>query len=96
MVLPTTPFATIFLLFLVLALIALGYFVANSLFALAYLAGGCIANARPGNFLDAFFFSVQTMASIGYGAMYPLTVYANAMVAIEALTGLMGLAMAAA
>jgi len=32
------------------------------------------------------------MASIGYGAMYPLTVYANAMVA-EALTGLMGLAM---
>jgi len=33
------------------------------------------------------------MASIGYGAMYPLTVYANAMVAIEALTGLMGLAM---
>lgn len=77
-----------------LALIALGYFVANSLFALAYLAGGnCIANARPGNFLDAFFFSVQTMASIGYGAMYPLTVYANAMVAIEALTGLMGLAM---
>jgi len=36
------------------------------------------------------------MASIGYGAMYPLTVYANAMVAIEALTGLMGLAMAAA
>jgi len=35
------------------------------------------------------------MASIGYGAMYPLTV-ANAMVAIEALTGLMGLAMAAA
>ena len=77
-----------------LVLIALGYFVANSLFALAYLAGGnCIANARPGNFLDAFFFSVQTMASIGYGVMYPLTGYANAMVAIEALTGLMGLAM---
>jgi len=32
------------------------------------------------------------MASIGYGVMYPLTVYANAMVAIEALAGLMGLA----
>jgi inward rectifier potassium channel len=77
-----------------LTMIALGYFVANALFALAYLAGGnCIANARPGNFLDAFFFSVQTMASIGYGVMYPLTAYANAMVAIEALAGLMGLAM---
>jgi len=35
------------------------------------------------------------MASIGYGVMYPLTAYANAMVAIEALAGLMGLAMAA-
>lgn len=76
------------------ALIALGYFVANALFALAYLAGGeGIENARPGNFLDAFFFSVQTMASIGYGAMYPRTAYANALVAIEALVGLMGLAM---
>jgi inward rectifier potassium channel len=77
-----------------LALIALGYVVANALFALAYLAGGDgIENARPGNFLDAFFFSVQTMASIGYGAMYPCTHYANALVVIESLVGLMGLAM---
>lgn len=77
-----------------LALIALGYVVANAVFALVYLAGGnCIANARPGNFLDAFFFSVQTMASIGYGVMYPNTTYANAVVAIEALVGLLGLAM---
>ncbi len=77
-----------------LALVALGYVVANTLFALAYLAGGDgIENARSGNFLDAFFFSVQTMASIGYGAMYPRTAYANALVAIEALVGLMGLAM---
>jgi len=86
------PFAAHHFLALVLALIALGYFVANSLFASLSSGRNCIANARPGNFLDAFFFSVQTMASIGYGAMYPLTVYANAMVA-EALTGLMGLAM---
>ena len=34
------------------------------------------------------------MASIGYGAMYPRTYYANAVVAIEALFGLMGLAIA--
>lgn len=78
-----------------LAVISLGYLVANALFALAYLAGGNgIANARPGNFLDAFFFSVQTMASIGYGAMYPQTAYANLLVTIEALLGLMGLSMA--
>ncbi len=70
------------------------YVAANALFALLYLAGGdCIENARPGSFADAFFFSVQTMASIGYGAMYPRTDYANMVVVIEALAGLMGLAM---
>ncbi|NMG10334.1 ion channel [Brasilonema sp. UFV-L1] len=78
-----------------LALISFGYILANTLFALAYLAGGDgIENARPGNFLDAFFFSVQTMASIGYGAMYPKTFYTNILVTIESLLGLMGLAMA--
>jgi inward rectifier potassium channel len=76
-----------------LALIALSYVATNALFALAYLAGGdCIANARPGSFLDAFFFSVQTLASIGYGAMYPKTTYANAVVTIEAMMGLVGIA----
>lgn len=77
-----------------LTMVTLGYIVTNALFALAYLAGGDgIVNARPGNFQDAFFFSVQTMASIGYGAMYPQSGYANALVAIESLVGLMGLAM---
>ncbi|MEL6222397.1 MAG: ion channel [Cyanobacteria bacterium J06627_8] len=71
------------------------YLVANVLFACAYLIGSDnIANATPNSFLDAFFFSVQTMASIGYGAMYPQTVYANIVVTIEALSGLMILAAA--
>ncbi|MEG4280575.1 ion channel [Microcoleus sp. MON1_C1] len=75
-------------------LICLSYTVTNSLFALAYLAGGdCIANARPGSFPDAFYFSVQTMATIGYGSMYPRTDYANTIVAIQALFGLWGVAM---
>jgi inward rectifier potassium channel len=78
-----------------IALVSIGYFITNALFALAYLAGGDgIENARPGNFLDAFFFSVQTMASIGYGAMYPKTPYANFLVTIESILGLLGLAMA--
>ncbi|MHC5729404.1 MAG: ion channel, partial [Nostoc sp.] len=69
------------------------YVTINALFALAYLIGGdCIANARPGSFLDVFFFSVQTLASIGYGAMYPKTTYANIIVTIEAMIGLMGIA----
>lgn len=74
-------------------LIALFYMSLNAGFALAYLAGGdCIANARPGSFADAFFFSVQTLASIGYGAMYPKTLYANLLVTTEALTGILGVA----
>ena len=75
-------------------LISLSYVMTNSLFALAYLAGGdCIANARPGSFKDTFYFSVQTMATIGYGAMYPRTDYANTIVAIQALFGLWGVGM---
>ncbi|MDQ2098940.1 MAG: ion channel [Tychonema bourrellyi B0820] len=75
-------------------LIWLSYTLTNSLFALAYLAGGdCITNARPGSFKDAFYFSVQTMATIGYGSMYPRTDYANIIVCIQALFGLWGVAM---
>lgn len=76
------------------ALICLGYILTNALFASAYLALGGIENARKGHFLDAFFFSVQTMATIGYGAMYPKTAFANALVTVEALLGLLGVAMA--
>lgn len=75
--------------------ISCGYILTNVLFAIAYVLGGDgIENARPGNLEDAFFFSVQTMASIGYGAMYPKTSYANFLVTIESLLGLLGLAMA--
>lgn len=76
------------------ALVCLSYGIINALFALAYLAGGdCIANAEPGSFWDAFFFSVQTLASIGYGAMHPQTFYANVLVTIEALVGLLVIAL---
>ncbi len=77
-----------------LVLIVLIYLATNTIFALAYLAGGdCVTNARPGSFLDLFFFSVQTLASIGYGAMYPKTTYANIIVTIEAIAGLMAIAL---
>lgn len=76
-----------------LTFIVLSYGIINALFALLYLLGGdCIANAHPGAFLDAFFFSVQTLASIGYGAMYPKTTYANLLVTIEAMVSLVGIA----
>ena len=77
------------------ALICSGYVAINALFATAYLAGGdAIEHARRGNFLDAFFFSVQTMATVGYGSLYPKTYYANTLVTVEALLGMLGVAMA--
>lgn len=80
-----------FLLFIVLI-----YGTLNTLFALLYLAGGDgIAHAQPGDFWDAFFFSVQTLASIGYGNLYPQTFYANAVVTVEALVELLGFALVA-
>lgn len=80
-----------------IALTVTSYILLNSIFALLYLAqADSIKNARPGSFFDAFFFSVQTMATIGYGAMYPQTDYANMLVSIEALAGLVGVAMGTA
>lgn len=65
----------------------------NLVFAVLYsLQPGSISNA--GGFADAFFFSVQTIATIGYGAMAPATIYANLLVTAETLVGLSLLAIA--
>jgi inward rectifier potassium channel len=66
------------------------YLSANIIFALAYLAcgDGAITNARPGSIVDAFFFSVQTMATIGYGRMTPVGSWTNAIVTFEAFIGI--------
>jgi inward rectifier potassium channel len=75
--------------------IVVSYTAANALFAALYLElGDAIENARPGSFEDAFFFSVQTMATIGYGKMVPRGPLGNLLVTIEALIGLLGVAMA--
>ena len=56
----------------------------NVVFALLYLASpGCVANMRPGSFSKAFFFSLETLATVGYGAMAPATLYGHAVSAIE-------------
>jgi inward rectifier potassium channel len=76
-----------------LGFVVLSYVAINALFAFGFMIGGnCIANATPG-FLDAFFFSVQTLTSIGYGSMYPATTYGDILVAIEALVGILGIAL---
>lgn len=76
-------------------LLAAGYIVFNLVFAGLYLLqDGSIANARPHSFADAFFFSVQTMPTVGYGAMRPATTYANLVMTGEVLLGMTGLAVA--
>jgi inward rectifier potassium channel len=78
-----------------LGLLFVAYGGLNLIFAGIYTLGGdCIANATPGSFGDAFFFSVQTMATIGYGAMYPTTAYSNFWVVMEVFVGLLAVAMA--
>ena len=75
-----------------------GTCVANTLFALAYVACGpaALASTTPGiennPFLRAFFFSVETLSTIGYGNIVPTGVAANVVVTIEALAGLAGFA----
>ncbi|WP_253274354.1 ion channel [Myxosarcina sp. GI1] len=81
---------TSFLLFIVLF-----YLAVNIIFAYAYLTTkDGIANADPDSFSDAFFFSIQSMSTIGYGAMYPQTIYAQVLVTVEVLVGLILVAMA--
>jgi len=71
-----------------LGIVIVVYLLINLLFALAYLATeGGIDNARPGSFADAFFFSVQTLSTIGYGKMAPNGLAANLLVTAEVITG---------
>jgi Ion channel len=42
----------------------------------------------PGSFLDALFFSIQTLATVGYGTMSAATLYRNIVSAIEIVCGL--------
>ncbi len=69
---------------------AFGYLLLNLLFATLYtLERGNIANADARSFADAFFFSVQTFTTIGFGTLLPATGYANSLVVVEAFFGLM-------
>lgn len=95
-----TPFRDIYHRFLriswplALLSIVVVFLFLNAVFALLYLLAGGVQNARPGSFADAFFFSVQTMGTIGYGSMYPATLAGNAIVVCEAVVSLLVTALA--
>jgi inward rectifier potassium channel len=64
----------------------------NLVFAVLYATQpGSVANAN--DFEDAFYFSVQTLATIGYGGMSPATRYGHMVVVLEALIGTLGVAL---
>jgi inward rectifier potassium channel len=77
-----------------LLVIAGGDLVLNALFAALYLVVGGVQNARPGSWLDAFYFSVQTMGTIGYGTLAPSSNAANGLVVAESVTSLVFTALA--
>ncbi|PCE63320.1 ion channel [Sediminicola luteus] len=83
-----------------LGFILMGYFIINILFATAYtLIGvenltGITPNTPTEGFIEAFFFSAQTITTLGYGRVAPLGNLANTIAAIESMLGLLGFALA--
>lgn len=84
-----------------LGLVTLAYLAVNIVFAAIYtvLGPGVLRAAEKdmglGAFSQAFFFSVHTLTTVGYGDLYPLGMSANVVAAVEAALGLMGFALAA-
>jgi inward rectifier potassium channel len=77
-----------------IAAISTTFLAANALFAAAFMEVGGVSHAAHASFRDAFFFSVQTMGTIGYGAMFPDSTAANVLVVAESLTSLLLTALA--
>ncbi len=82
-----------------MALTAVSYLAINLLFAIAYLSSGPTALRAVGSnvessFLQAFFFSVHTFSTVGYGSILPASVAANVVVTVESLVGLLSFALA--
>ncbi len=76
------------------AAIAVAFLIVNALFALAYMLTGGVEGARPGSFADAFFFSAQTLGTIGYGAMHPTGTGANIVSVCESIVSIVFIAVA--
>lgn len=71
------------------------YFITvNAFFALLFWLGGdCVANARPNSFVDMFYFSIETLATVGYGDMHPRNDYGHFITTLEIFLGMSTLAL---
>jgi inward rectifier potassium channel len=83
-----------------IGLVFVVYFLVNSLFSVIYvLIGTSHLQGIKGvtgveRFWQTFFFSAQTLTTVGYGHIAPVGVLVSAVSAIEALVGLLGFALA--
>jgi len=79
-----------------MGMLAGSYVVLNGVFGLAYLAcgPGGLSGGEGTGFARAFFFSVETFSTIGYGNVGPVGLTTNLVVTLEALVGLLWLALA--
>jgi len=83
-----------------LGVVFLGYMVVNTIFAVLYfLLGsaqlqGTAAPTEWGRFVKSFYFSAHTLTTVGYGNISPVGDAANLLAIVEALTGLLGFAIA--
>ena len=81
-------------------LVLIGYIIVNCFFAVLYVFAGVTDIGIPdrgnvfGNFLEAFFFSSQTLTTLGYGRVNPQGIAANVIASLEALVGLTSFAVA--
>lgn len=66
------------------------YLLINLVFALLYFAApGSVTNLPAGSLLGAFFFSIETLATVGYGNMAPVTPYSHVVSAVEIFVGML-------
>lgn len=69
------------------------YLAINLVFALGYYSrAGCVAGMESNSWADSFFFSVETLATVGYGHMYPQTLFGHLVATLEIIVGMFGMA----
>ena len=80
-----------------LSLFVAAFLVVNAVFGYLYYVGtNAIGGLASSSYWEYFFFSVQTLATIGYGTKFPQTLYADVLVTVEAMIGLLSLGLFAA
>jgi len=82
------------------AVVVLSYMIVNVIFAFIYMLvgidhlGGITGKTEFEKFMEAFFFSGQTITTVGYGVIHPIGFWASMVSLIESMSGLLGFALA--